>query len=404
MVWQKKPAYKLCHLFFLNMKLLAKSHHYLINTYTQHPLEIVRGKGSFVWDSAGKKYLDFYGGHAVCLLGHSPPQVVKAITSQAKKLIFYSNIFTTAPAVHLAERLALTLKPKPYQVYFTNSGSEANETALKIARKHTGKKHVISFKNSFHGRGIGPLGVTGIHSYHQYEPNIDAHTSFAEFGDMASVRAAWRSDTAAIICEAIQSIGGINMAPPEFYKELAKFCQEKNMLLIFDEVQTGLGRTGTFWFAQSVGVYPHIITTAKGIAGGLPLAAVLVKKRISTKIKVGDHATTFGGGPGVCAAGLATVSTILQKDFLNAVQEKEEKIRRGLGSHPLIGNIKGKGLLLGIEVKKPITHLVEKCLAQGLIIATSNDKNVFRIMPPLTVSKKEINLFLKLFIKVLSHN
>lgn len=384
------------------MKLLEKADHYLINTYVKFPIQLIKGKGSFVWDSAGKKYLDFYGGHAVCLLGHSSKQVVDSIYEQAKKLIFYSNVFNTAPAIELAEQLALTLKAKPYQVYFANSGSEANETALKIARKHTGRKHIISFKNSFHGRGISALGVTGIDSYHQYSPNIDTYTSFAELGDIKSVKAAWKPDTAAVICEPIQSIGGINIAKPEFYKALAQFCTEKSMLLIFDEVQTGLGRTGTFWFAQNVGVFPHIITTAKGIAGGLPLAAVLVKKRMSSKIKIGDHATTFGGGPVVCAAGLATLKTILQPGFLANVKEKEAYIRKKLTTHPLIANIKGKGLLLGIEFIKPMPNLVEMCLEGGLIIATSYDKKVFRIMPPLTVTKNEINLFLRLFFKALS--
>lgn len=384
------------------MKLLEKANHYLINTYVKFPIQLIKGKGSFVWDSAGKKYLDFYGGHAVCLFGHSPKQIIEAMYKQAKHLIFYSNVFNTAPAIELAEQLALTLKPKPYQVYFANSGSEANETALKIARKHTGKKHIISFKNSFHGRGISSLGVTGIDSYHQYSPNIDTYTSFADLGDISSVKAAWKPDTAAIICEPIQSIGGINMAKPEFYKTLAQFCTEKNMLLIFDEVQTGLGRTGTFWFAQNVGVFPHIITTAKGIAGGLPLAAVLVKKRISLKIKVGDHATTFGGGPVVCSAGLATLKTILKRGFLLSVKDKEDYIRKKL-THPLIASIKGKGLLLGIEFIEPMPDLVKKCLEEGLIIATSYDNKVFRIMPPLTVTKSEINLFTKLFFKVLTH-
>lgn len=384
------------------MKILEKSKRYLINTYAQYPIEIVKGRGSFVWDSNGKKYLDFYGGHAVCLLGHCFPPVVKAIAQQSQKLIFYSNIFTTAPAVLLAEKLTETLKPKSYQVYFTNSGSEANEAALKIARKHTGKKRIISFNNSFHGRGTTSLGVTGIESYHQYSPNLDAYTSFATLGDMQSVRAAWKPGTAAVICEPIQSIGGIIMATSAFYRALTKFCAQKNMLLIFDEVQTGLGRTGSFWFGESVRVFPDIITTAKGIAGGLPLAAVLVKKNISKTIKVGDHATTFGGGPVVCSAALATVESILQKGFLKSVASKDRTIRSKLSRHRLIARIRGKGLLLGIELRAPAPDLVKHCLKAGLIIATSMNKMVFRIMPPLTVTKSEIELFAKIFLQALS--
>lgn len=384
------------------MKLLEKANHYLINTYAKYPIEIVRGEGSFVWDSSGKKYLDFYGGHAVCLLGHCSPQLIHAISEQAGKILFYSNVFNTAPAILLAEKLALTLKPKLYQVYFTNSGSEANETALKIARKHTGKTHIISFKHSFHGRGITSLGVTGIGSYHQYVPNLDKYTSFATLGDIKSVASTWKPNTAAVICEPIQSIGGVNMATPEFYRALAKFCKEKNVLLIFDEVQTGLGRTGTFWFAQSIGIFPHIIITAKGIAGGLPLAAVLVKKRIARKIKVGDHATTFGGGPTVCAAGFATLQTILQPGFLETIQEKEKLIREKL-HHPLIAEVRGKGLLLGIELTEPIADLVAQCLEASLIISSSADPKVFRILPPLTITKEEIDLFSEIFLTVLSH-
>lgn len=374
---------------------------YLINTYAKYPIEIVKGAGSFVWDSKGKKYLDFYGGHAVCLLGHCHPQVVRAIMRQSSRLLFYSNIVVTAPAVKLAEKLAKTLLPHKYQVYFTNSGSEANETALKIARKHTGKRHIISFKNSFHGRGIAALGVTGIASYHQYEPNLDSYTSFAELGNMKSVRAAYKADTAAVICEPIQSIGGMHMANAKFYKELAGFCHQKKIMLIFDEVQTGLGRTGTFWFAQSVGIAPDIITTAKGIAGGLPLAAVLVKKQISAHIKIGDHATTFGGGPVPCAAGLATLEVLLQKGFLEKVKEKTAVLRRRLEKHFAPAAIRGKGALLGIKLDKPAAEIVKRCLDAGLIIATSAEKDVVRLMPPLTFSKSEIALFEKIFLNAL---
>ncbi len=368
----------------------------LIQTYAQYPIEIVKGDGSSVWDSKSKKYLDFYGGHAVCLLGHCPPQVVKAIKEQSEKLIFYSNIFKTNPAIQLADKLAGTLK-EPYQVYFANSGSEANETALKIARKKTGKKHIIAFKNSFHGRSISALGVTGLSSYHQFEPNLDEYTCFADLGDMESIKKVYNKDVAAVICEPIQSIGGIKMAETKFYKKLAEFCEEKNILLIFDEVQTGLGRTGTFWFCQSVGVIPDVITTAKGIASGLPLSAVLVKEDIAKTIGVGEHATTFGGGLVVCAAGLATIKMLLENDF--EVEKKGEYLKKRLKSHPQINQIHGKGLLIGIEFKKPAQDLPKLCLKNGLIIGSSSIKNIIRIMPPLNVSWEELNQFLEIFTK-----
>jgi predicted acetylornithine/succinylornithine family transaminase len=384
------------------MNNFEKEAKYLIQTYAKYPIELVKGEGSYVWDSTGKKYLDFYGGHAVCILGHCHTKIVKAINDQSKNLIFYSNVFSTAPAILLAEHLAKTLEPKEYQVYLTNSGSEANETALKIARKHTGKDRVISFKNAFHGRGIPPLAVTGIDSYHKYKPNLDNYTSFAELGDMESVYAAYNDNTAAVICEPIQSIGGLNMAEPSFYKELEEFCKEKNMLLIFDEIQTGLGRTGTFWFSEYLKVSPDIITTAKGIAGGLPLSAVIVKKEFSSEIKVGDHATTFGGGPVPCAAAVATLEIILKKGFLAEVSGKEQAIREKLKDNPRIIKIRGKGLLLGIELDNHYPNIVKECNAEGLIISTSSDKKVLRIMPPLIITQSQIDQFAEIFIRVLN--
>lgn len=376
----------------------------LIETYKKFPIELTHGAGSFVWDKNGKKYLDFYGGHAVCLLGHSHPNVVEAIHAQASTLLFYSNIFHMATSVLLAEALVGTLLPNPYEVYFTNSGSEANEAALKIARKETGKKHVIAFKHSFHGRGIAALGVTGIDSYHTTEPNLDAFTSFAELGDMQSVIEAWTPDTAAVICEPIQSIGGMNQASPAFYQALEAFCDEKNMLLIFDEVQTGLGRTGSFWFAQSVGVTPDILTTAKGLGGGLPISAVLVKEEISEKIKVGDLATTFGGGPVPCAAGLATLNVVLQPGFIDAVSEKENSIREKLSGQKGVVGIRGKGLLLGIELSVPAHPVIEQCLSNGLIIGSASEPNLIRIMPPLTITPEEIDQFVHILTDVLSNS
>ncbi|MBI4994953.1 aminotransferase class III-fold pyridoxal phosphate-dependent enzyme [Candidatus Peregrinibacteria bacterium] len=374
----------------------------MINTYARYPVKLVKGRGSYVYDDQGKKYLDFYGGHAVCLLGHCNPKIVKAINDQSKKLIFYSNIFETEPAAILAEKLAKTLLPKKYKVYFANSGSEANETAIKIVRKHTGKHRIISFKDSFHGRSAICTSATGIDSYHQFEPNFDSYTSFAILGDMKSVKKAAGNNTAAVICEPIQSIGGINLANASFYKQLAAFCKRKNIILIFDEIQTGLGRTGNFWFSKSMGVYPDIITTAKGIAGGLPLSAVLVKELISREIKTGQHATTFGGGPVVCAAGIATVNILTQKNFLKKVKEKSKYLVKKLKKIDGIKNVLGSGFLLGIEFSREFPNLTKTCLRNGLIIGSSYKKNVFRIMPPLTTNKSEIDEFLRLFEKSLA--
>jgi acetylornithine/succinyldiaminopimelate/putrescine aminotransferase len=372
-----------------------KSSEYLLQTYVKYPLEITRGEGSFVWDGEGKKYLDFYSGHAVCLLGHCPKPIVDAIYQQSQKLLFYSNIVEMEPGVLLAEKLTTTLLPEKYQVYFANSGSEANETALKIARKYTGKHHIISFAHSFHGRGAYPLSVTGISSYHQFSPHFHDFTTFAELGNMESVEQCFsEEETAAIICEPIQSMGGVNMAEKEFYQALRTFCDEKNILLIFDEIQTGLGRTGSFWFSEYLEIYPDIITSAKGLASGLPISATLIHENISKTIRKGEHATTFGGGPVVCAAANATVRTVLREGFLESVQKSAEHLRSELEKKYIV---RGKGFLLGVETKLPGKEVVKRCLEKGLIIGTSHQGYVVRIMPPINTVKEEIDLFLHIF-------
>lgn len=281
-------------------------------------------------------------------------------------------------------------------MYFSNSGSEANEAAIKIARKHTGKTHIISFKNSFHGRSITNLAVTGLASYQQFKPDLNQFSSFANLGDMESVKKAYKKDTAAIICEPIQSIGGLNMANKKFYQELASFCQQKSILLIFDEIQTGLKRTGTFWFADTLNIKPDIITCAKGLASGLPIGATIVKEKIAKEIQNGEHGSTFGGGPLVCSAALATIKE-LQK--IKNIKEKSLYLKQELQKKPAIKKVHGQGLLLGIELKKENPTLINTCLKNGLIIGNSNNKKIFRIMPALNINNKEIQLFLDLFLK-----
>lgn len=372
----------------------------LLQTYKRLPLKIVKGRGSFVWDCSGKKYLDFYGGHAVCSLGHCPEKVVAAINEQAKQLMFYSNIVSTEPQEELANLLAKSLIPYKYLSYFSNSGSEANEAAVKIARKYTGKSHIVSFKGSFHGRSIANISITGIDKYHQFSPDLLNYSSFAEFDDMQSVKSLCDKQTAAIICEPIQSVAGVKMAKLSFYYELAEFCSKNGILLIFDEVQTGTSRTGSEWFCKKLGIYPDIVTTAKGLASGLPIGATLIKEEIAANIKTGEHASTFGGGPVICAAAIATLGTIFDEGFLKEVAEKGNYIKNKLVKIDSVKAVSGCGLLLGIHVQDD--DLLEKCLENGLIIGSSLEKDVYRIMPPLNISYDEIGEFLKLFEKSLN--
>jgi acetylornithine/succinyldiaminopimelate/putrescine aminotransferase len=365
---------------------------HLLNTYHQLPLTITKGQGSYVWDDQDNKYLDFYGGHAVCLLGHCPPAVTKAIQKQAETLIFYSNVVATQPNQQLAEKLAGTFD-EAYKVYFSNSGSEANEAALKMARKFTGRSEIISFHNAWHGRAVSTLSVTGYTQQHIFEPNMLEYTHFADFGNIESVKKHLNKNTAAIILEPIQSIGGLPHAEANFFTEIARLCKENGTLLIFDEVQTGMGRTGDWWYHQTVGVTPDIVTTAKGIASGVPLSAVFIHADIAKTIAKGEHATTFGGGALACAAGLATFEEI-QKIRANTTAVFEQ-IKTGIKNIPGIGNIRGKGCLIGIETQKPAKEIVEALRAKKILVgASSGDKHVMRVFAPMNSSEAEVTEFL----------
>ena len=377
----------------------------LLQTYAKYPLEITKGEGSFVFDEKGNKYLDFYGGHAVTILGHCPPIVQEAIERQVKEFIFYSNIVYSRPQVRLADLLVQDA-PGDYQVFFMNSGAEANETALKISRKFTQKGHIISFRNSFHGRSAFASAVTGIDSYRNFQPNFDELTSFAEFGNMTSVQDCFRpGETAAVILEPIQSIGGARKSSRDFYEELGDFCKEKGILLITDEVQTGLGRTGgEFYFSKKVKLEPDMITLAKGIASGLPISAVLISEKIARTIKTGEYATTFGGGALVCAAGVATVSAILSKNFLDEVQNNADYLRGKLKQIKAVKSLHGEGFLVGLELVKEDPDLIKNCLQEGLIIGSSYQKNIFRLLPPINISRSEIDQGVDFLSKVINSN
>lgn len=374
---------------------------YQLPTYSKLPLVVVKGNGTFVWDETGKKYLDFYGGHAVALLGHCYKPIVDAICQQASKLIFYSNIVYNDMRAKVAQEL-VGLSPLAFsKVFFCNSGTEANETALKLAKKYTGKDGVVSFPGSFHGRTAGSLSVTGFDKYKKYSGSLVPNVKFATFGDLESVKKIVSATTAAIILEPIQSIAGINEALPEFYIGLRKFCTERNIVLIFDEVQTGLGRTGKLFYGDHFDISPDIVTLAKGLGGGLPAGAVLVNSNIAKTVEIDDQGSTFGGGPVVCAAILATVNAIKNKDFIHKVYLNGQYLKDKISKFVHIKGVKGKGMLLGIEFDLPAKIIQGKLLANGVITGTSSDPNVLRIMSPLTVSKAELDTFIKILKLVL---
>lgn len=377
------------------MDTIKTENKYQLPTYEKFPLVINKGKGCYVWDENGNKYLDFYGGHAVALIGHCHPAIVKTVSKQLKKLIFYSNVVYNQQRSSAAKSLIDLTKGKFSSVFFCNSGSEANETALKLAKKFTHKDEIISFIGSFHGRTIGSLSVTGFDKYHKNIGSLIPNIKFAQFGNIESVKKIITNNTAAIILEPIQSIAGINEAAADFYIQLKQLCKEKDIILIFDEVQTGLGRTGKMFYGGHYKISPDIITLAKGIAGGLPAGAVLVSKKILTSVKLNDQGSTFGGGPIICAAIVATMQIIKQKKLVGNAHKMGQILIKEITKLPHVVKVHGKGMLLGIEFDISAKKVQTILLNKKIITGTSSNPQVLRIMPPLIITKKEVQIFIK---------
>jgi len=368
---------------------------YQVATYKKFPFVIERGEDVWVYTTEGVRYLDLYGGHAVVSTGHSHPRIVQAIKDQAERLIFYSNLVYNNARARAAKKLVETAPEPLSKAFFVNSGTEANENTMKIARMLTGRKKIISFEGGFHGRTPGSVSATGLPKYRENVcPLLEGHV-YAEFGDIDSVNALLDEDTAAIILEPIQSMGGVRMAAPEFYQALRSRCDEANAMLIYDEVQTGMGRTGEFYFAGRYGVVPDMVALAKGIASGVPMGAVLMTDAIAGEIKSGDLGTTFGGGPLASAALEATVDVIRDEALLENVRENSEYLFAELRKMLLVEDVRGLGYLVGIKFSgghaKPVQQaLLEKKIITGL----SEDPSVLRLLPPLTLKRAEIEQFL----------
>ncbi len=374
--------------------IIKLEHKYQLQTYNKFPIALVKGAGIKVWDADGKEYTDLYGGHAVTILGHGHPALVEAIKEQSERLLFYSNAVYSDIRARASKRIIQAAPEGLDKVFFCNSGTEANETALKIARKYTGKTGIISMKGGFHGRTIASLSVTGIDKYRtQFTPLLEG-TRLAEFGDMESVRAATDDDTAAVIVEPVQSMAGMRTAPYEFFRELKRHCEEKEILLIFDEVQTGFGRTGKMFAAQYYNVVPDMITCAKSIAGGFPAGAVLISGKIADTISYGEHGSTFGGGPLACAAVEATLKTIQKDALLDNVKCMGHRISTKMGQLDGIEGVSGIGLLKGFKLDIDAKSVRSKLLESGFIVGTAVcELDVIRIMPPLIINKEDIDAF-----------
>ncbi|HEX8288444.1 MAG TPA: aspartate aminotransferase family protein [Pyrinomonadaceae bacterium] len=369
-----------------------------ISTYAKMNVAVETGEGAWVLTIEGEKYLDLYGGHAVCATGHCHPLVVESLKKQSEKLLFYSNLVYSDVRAEAAEKLA-SLAPKSLiKTFFCNSGTEANENAMRMARMATGREKIITFNGGFHGRTADSISATFLGKYREIgKPNVPGHIS-AEFGDLESVRAVADDSVAAIMLEPIQSMAGVREATPEFFVGLREICDEKGICLIFDEVQTGVGRTGNWFFGGSdlAGfVEPDIITLAKSLGSGVPVGACLVNEQIASEIKINDLGTTFGGGMLAMAAVSATLEAIEQDKMIENAKAVENHLRQLLREIPKIVGVRGKGCLLGIEFEEDCKAIHKNLLDKKIITGTSSDARILRLLPPLCVKTKELDLLIE---------
>ncbi|MBZ2116967.1 Acetylornithine aminotransferase [Streptococcus gordonii] len=362
---------------------------YLFENYKRAPIEFVKAEGSYLIDSEGKAYLDFSSGIGVTNLGFHP-QVQQALIQQAGRIWHSPNLYLSSLQEQVAQELAGSYD---YLAFFCNSGAEANEAAIKLARKATGKQGIITFQQSFHGRTFGAMAATGQDKIKKGFGDGVPHFSYVVYNDLSSVEKLVNQDTAAIMLELIQGESGVRPAEAAFVKDLADFCQQEGILLIVDEVQTGMGRTGQLYSFEHYGIIPDIVTLAKGLANGLPAGALLGKSSLAPAFGPGSHGSTFGGNKLAMAAALETLHIMKEAGFLEEVRSKSailmEQLQLAFQDHPKISAVRGLGMMIGIETSASLSRLVEAARQKGLIILTAGD-NVIRLLPPLTISREEI--------------
>ncbi|MEK7309750.1 MAG: aspartate aminotransferase family protein [Planctomycetota bacterium] len=367
---------------------------YVMPTYTRTQTVMVRGKGIKAYDIEGKEFLDFFPGWAVSGIGHCHPKVVSAIREQAKRMIHVSNNFYNELQARLAQKIAG--HSFDGKVFFCNSGAEAVEGAMKLARRfgYPSRYEIITMENSFHGRTLAAITATAQPKYQEGFAPLPAGFSYALFNDLEAVKAKITEKTVAIMLEPIQGEGGVNVATPEFLTGLRKICDEKKILLIFDEIQTGMGRTGKMFCYQHYDVAPDIMTLSKTLGGGFPIGAFIARREIADTLQPGMHASTFGGGPLACAASLAVFEAIEQGDLVAKSEKRGRYLRKKLlqlkNDFSFIKAVRGKGLMQGLELEVDGAPIVNKCLERGLLINCTH-KTVLRLMPPMTVKNKEID-------------
>ncbi len=370
----------------------------VMNTYGRQPLVLVKGEGCRVWDDAGREYLDFVAGLAVCNLGHAHPEIAKAAAAQLTQLVHVSNIYYTTPMVELAE--ALVNLSFADRVFFANSGAEVNEGAIKLVRRYSrerfgaGRHRIICMENSFHGRTLGALSATGQSKFWQgFDPLLPGF-SFVPFNDLDAVARAVDETVCAVMLEPIQGEGGVNLPAPDYFQGLRQLCDDQGLLLILDEIQAGLGRTGKLFAYENFGITPDVMTLAKGLANGLPMGALLATEDVASAFVPGTHASTFGAGPVVAAAAKTALGLLSRPEFLAGVRERGEFLQGRLADFqsqlPLVKEVRGLGLMWGLELAQEGADVVTACRERGLLINCTQG-NVIRLLPPLVVTSQELD-------------
>ncbi len=371
---------------------------YMFQTYSRFPITLVRGEGCRLWDEEGKEYLDFVGGIAVCALGHSSPLVTKALEEQSRRLVHVSNLYYTKPQMELAKLLVENSFAD--RVFFCNSGAEANEAAIKLVRRYSeekfgpGRHVIISMTNSFHGRTMATLSATGQAKIQKgYDPLLTGF-KFVPFNDLASMEEAVDDSVCAVMLEPIQGEGGVICPHPDYLRGVEGICRSRELVLIFDEVQVGMGRTGTLFAYEHYGVTPHIMTLAKALGNGLPIGAMLSTEALSSAFGPGSHASTFGGTPLVTAVARTVLRSLLEDGWIDNCRRMGEYFRgrlEDLGNrHHMIKEVRGLGLILGVEMDRPGAPVVDACTKKGFLINCIQDR-VLRFIPPLIVGREEID-------------
>ncbi len=392
-------------------KYFDESSRYIMNTYGRFPVVLRKGRGMKVWSSDGKEYLDFVGGVAVNILGHCHPRVVIAIQKQAQRLIHVSNYYYIEPQIKLAKLLVENSFAD--KVFFCNSGAEAVEAAIKLARKYAKERinsrlfEIIAAKNSFHGRTLAAVTATGQEKFHKgFEPLVPGFKHVA-FNDIKALRRAVTENTCAVLLEPIQGEGGVRVPDQNYLKDVRELCDEQKLLLILDEVQTGMGRTGKLFAHEHFGITPDIMAIAKGLGGGVPIGAMLATDKVATGFQPGNHASTFGGNPLVCAAAVATIETLLEDGFVLDQCNRMStyfvgKLEQLKSKFPkLVKGVRGKGLLLGMELSVECDSIVRACLEKGFLINCAAG-NVLRFVPALIVQRRDIDLLIETLNGILS--